>query len=81
MTELSFDNTHQRLVNITDTSLMIFLIKKENVLLRIKLMKLIFKSHSILSSKSCNFVEWSNKVIFFDYLDNFIDYLTLLENK
>lgn len=75
MNTLQFENLHERLINISDSDLKNFLNLEKNQKLKTEVLKSMFKSHSYLSKRCDNFSEWSSKVIFFQYLSSFLDYL------
>lgn len=79
MNNIGFENIHSRLVSISEPEFINILDKQENVYLKPIITRLMFKSHNQLSLKCENFNDWKNKVIFFQYLENFVDYLNTLK--
>ena len=81
MNTLQLENLHERLINISEPDLKNFLDLEKNQKLKTQVLKCMFKSHSYLSKKCENFSEWSNKIIFFQYLAGFLDYLENIQSE
>lgn len=81
MTFLNFETVHDELVNFANTHSMQILNKKENMYLKKQATKLIFQSHNILIKQCQGYHDLVFKIIFYQHLADFLNYLYLLEKK
>lgn len=81
MNFLSYEELYEQLTGLADSELMSVLNSQANFALKKKATELIFKSHHILSRQCNNYDDWIKKVTFFQYVSDFLNYLTLLKDK
>lgn len=78
---LNFELIHEELVNFASTETMQILNKKENMHLKKKATKLIFQSHNLLIKKYQTYNDLIDKIIFYQRLSDFLNYLYFLEKN
>lgn len=81
MNFLSYEELYEQLTSLADSDLMSVLNIEANFALKKQATELIFKSHHILSRQCNNYDDWFQKVTFFQYVSDFLNYLTILKDK